>query len=127
MNKTLRAEYPVPRQTTLALNMLSEMVRPVNEDFELQIYNDLAYRGLKNPLVAVLLSGREWANDKATNNPDILDPPTADHKMYWRLQCGNVRYRAAKALGYTHIDVIVFPTIYDAEQWCAANRKKNCR
>lgn len=117
--KSLRAKY-VTRETSLVqLYALSEMVESVDSSFETWVANDVKERGMLRPLVVVRLSAQQWRDDP---NPDILSPPN-ESALLLRIQCGNVRYRAAKALGYQAIDCVFFDSISEAEQYCAKMRK----
>ncbi len=124
--KILRAKHPTPGTHLMNLSAMIPMVNNLDDYYAVKILEDIEERGLMNPVVIVAMTGEQWMLDKETNNPDILDPPTDDETIYLRLQCGNTRYVAARALGYDAIDCITFTSIQDAEQWCAANRKKHC-
>lgn len=116
----LKAKYITRDTQHLQLSTLSEMVTPVNEEFEERVVKDIQEQGLLRPLVAVIMSAEEWEDD---DNPDILPPPS-DSQQLLRIQCGNVRYRAAKRLGYQTIDCVIFDDISEAAQYCAKMRKE---
>lgn len=116
----LEARFKTRETISLQLSALSEMVTPVNEEFEKRVAKSLEEYGLLRPLIVVKMSSQQWRDD---DNPDILPPPYEAAQLL-RIQCGNVRYRAAKRLGYQTIDCVVFDDISEAAQYCAKMRKE---
>ena len=79
-------------------------------------------KGILYPLIVVKISKEAWEYEKATRNPDILDPPDYLDSCY-RIQCGNNRYRAGLELGYETFDCILLDNLAEAKEMCCEQRK----
>jgi len=94
-----------------------------------RVVDSMKEKGILYPLIVVKISKDAWEYEKATSNPDILDPPDhlADHlggkQKYYRIQCGNNRYRAGLELGYDTFPCVVLDNLQQAKEMCCKQRK----
>ena len=87
-----------------------------------RVLESVKEKGILYPLVVVKISREAWLYEKASRNPDILDPPDYLDICY-RIQCGNNRYRAGLELGITEFDCILLEDLQAAKEMCSKQRK----
>lgn len=87
-----------------------------------RVLDSVESKGILHPLIIVRISKAAWEYEKATSNPDMLDPPDYLDK-YYRIQCGNNRYRAGLELGYDSFPCIVLDNLQKAKETCCTQRK----
>ena len=83
------------RKTELIpLRLLTPMIdaEDIPDAHYLSIINSFEEKGLEYPLIVASITYEDWAKEKRTVNPDILDPPGGDGERFLRIQCGNSRY-----------------------------------
>jgi len=100
---------------------LVPMVGIEQPDVYQRVLSSVKEKGILYPLIVVKISREAWLYEKASQNPDILDPP--DHlDVYYRIQCGNNRYRAGLELGFDTFQCIVLDDLKGAKEMCRKQR-----
>jgi len=103
---------------------LVPMVGVENQHTYERVLDSVGSKGILYPLIVVKISKDAWEYEKATSNPDMLDPPDyLDNTKIYRIQCGNNRYRAGLELGFDTFPCIVLDNLQEAKEMCCKQRK----
>ena len=121
MVKVLAANNKLSNTVILPIDDLHLMVGIENTSIQTKVEDSLRQIGMEYPVIVVKMNGVEWWEEKVDFNPDILSPPYI-YGEYNRVQCGNNRVRAARELGFTHIECILL-SLDSAKELCKQLRR----
>lgn len=121
--KVLKAVEQESKPVPMSLLVLYPLVAPTTTVVD-RLKESILKEGLRDPIVVAKIQVADWRDD---DNPDINEAPSwlGDKATIYRIQMGNNRAAAAKALGYDAIDCIIVNSIEEA---CAIGhdiRRKN--
>lgn len=107
--KTKLTEWKGMPIVSLPVHELWTSVREVDK-FQRLLLEDLPKNGLVNPILVVDATFAELFNQKKRYGMAMLEPPTGfrPHDKIYVVWGGTQRVNAAKKLGYTHVDCVIY-------------------
>ncbi len=120
---TLRSQNRSSQTLSIPIDELDMLEGIESNIFQAKVYASIEKEGMIEPLTIACITNDEWGESCSGCKP----PPTEYQHVYLRIQRGNNRYRAAKEMGYTHIDCNLYLNVAEAIEAGNTQRKRSKR